>query len=485
MSSPPNVVMIVLDTARADDVLLASDPVMPTVSTLGSTGTTYPNAYATAPWTLPSHGSIFTGAYPSKHGAHGDNMYLSEENRTLAEAFSDAGYETLGVSNNTWVTEEFGLARGFDTFWKGWQYYQSETDLGSIAHELGRPAKVKAAFKNVFEGNPLINAVNLWYSQFGRTDSGAARTTDRVESWLTGSRAENPFFLFINYLEPHIRYHPPEEHAERFLPDEATYDEALAVRQDPCAHNVGEYELSEREQTLLRALYRGELSYVDDAIAQIRETLEAEGEWENTILLILGDHGENVGDHGFLGHQYNIFDTLLHVPLVIHGGPFSGGASTDDRLVQLPDLVPTLLDVTDIDAPELREQSQALSFAPNTSDRREYAMSEYISPQPPVETLKARFTDLPDYAYEYDRTLRAIRTDDYKLIVGSDGLEELYHVASDPDELVDCSATEPDRTAQLRQQLDGWLNSFTHAETDTAPAIDDATKERLAELGYM
>jgi len=371
MPATPNVVMIVLDTARADDVLSASPPVMPTVSEIGAAGTTYRNAFSTAPWTLPSHGSVFTGTYPSKHGAHGENLYLSETNRTLAEAFADAGYETLGVSNNTWVTEEFGFARGFDTFWKGWQYYQSDTDLGSVAHELGRPAKIRAAFDQLFEGNPLINAVNLWYSQFGRPDSGAARTTDRVESWLTGSRGADPFFLFINYLEPHINYRPPAEHAERFLPGDATYEEALAVRQDPCAHNVGRYELSGRDRTLLRALYRGELAYVDEKIARIRETLQAEGEWEDTILIVLGDHGENVGDHEFLGHQYNLSDSLLHVPLIVHGGAFSEEPAVEDRLVQLPDIVPTLLDATGIDAPELREQNQAHSFAPGSAEKRE------------------------------------------------------------------------------------------------------------------
>jgi arylsulfatase A-like enzyme len=485
MSVRPNAVLVVLDTARADDVLATTPTVMPNVSEIGDGGTTYENAYAAAPWTLPSHGSLFTGTYPSKHGANGNNMYLSDENRTLAEAFSSAGYDTLGVSNNTWITKEFGFDKGFDSFWKGWQYYQSETDLGAIAHELGTKAKMRAAFDHLFEGNPVINAANLCYSQFvqSRTDSGAARTTDRIESWLTG-RDRNPFFMFVNYLEPHIQYQPPKEHAERFLPADADYEEALAVRQDPCAYNVGEYQLSEREQKLLRGLYRGELSYVDEAVGRIKDTLEAEGEWENTIMVVLGDHGENIGDHGFLGHQYNIYDTLLHVPLVVHGGAFEGG-NRNDELVQLPDLVPTLLDETGIDARTLREQSQACSFHPSSSGRRKYAMSEYLSPQPPVETLDDRFGPLPEYAYDYDRTLRAIRTDEYKLIVGSDGLEQLYHVASDPAERNDRSATEPEQVAELKQTLDEWLESFEHADSDTESEISSSTKARLTDLGYM
>jgi len=287
MTETPNVVVVVLDTARASDVLSTSPTVMPTLAEIGDAGTTYQNAVATAPWTLPSHGSLFTGTYPSKHGAHGDNMYLSDENRTLPEAFSDAGYETLAVSNNTWVTEEFGFETGFDTFWKGWQYYQAEKDMGVIAHELGRRAKMRAAFENIPDGNPLINAVNLIYSEFlqPRTDEGAARTTDRVKSWLGDRNDERPFFLFINYLEPHITYRPPREHAKRFLPEGATYEEALDVRQSPCAQNVGEYTLTDREATLLHALYRGELSYVDEAVGQIRTALEDRGEWDETVLV--------------------------------------------------------------------------------------------------------------------------------------------------------------------------------------------------------
>jgi len=486
MPSRPNVVLVVLDTARADDVLSTAPPVMPTVSALGRAGTAYPNAFAAAPWTLPSHGSLFTGTYPSEHGAHGDNTYLSGANRTLAEAFSAAGYETLGVSNNTWITGEFGFDRGFDRFWKGWQFYQSETDLGSVAHELDGRAKLRAALGRVLEGNPLVNAVNLCYSQLirARTDSGAVRTTDRVASWLADRRGTAPFFLFVNYIEPHVRYRPPAEHAERFLPADATYEDALAVRQDPCAHNAGEYELSERDRTLLRALYRGELSAVDDAVSRLRGVLEAEGEWENTLLVIAGDHGENVGDHGFLGHQYNVYDTLLHVPLVVHGGAFNRGPSVDDRLVQLPDLVPTLLDATGVDAPELREQSRAHSLAPDAPRRRECAIAEYVSPQPPVETLESRYGPLPDDVAASDRTLRAIRADGYKLITGSDGLRELYHVAADPGETVDRSDDEPDRARRLGRRLDEWLGSLTRAATDTAPSISGATEARLAHLGY-
>ncbi len=487
MSSNPNIAIVVLDTARAQDALFTTPTVMPTLRELGEDGTTYENAYASAPWTLPSHASLFTGTYPSKNGAHGDNTHLPSHNRTLAEAFASSGYETIAVSNNTWITEDFGFDAGFETFWKGWQYYQSETDLGVIAHELGTMQKLRTAANHIFEGNPLINAANLCYSELiqSRTDDGAQRTTDRIESWLAESDDDRPFFLFANYIEPHIEYRPPKEHTEPFLPGDETYEEALEVRQEPCAYNVGNYELCDREFDLLRALYRGEMAYVDEHLDRIKTALEAEDEWEDTILVVLGDHGENLGDHGFLGHQYNIYDTLLHVPLVINGGAFNDGPSQNDQLVQIPDIVPSLLDETASDDAAIRNQSQGVSFHPESTEQREQAIAEYISPQPPVKTLEESFEDIAEYVSRYDRTLRAIRTNEYKLVVGSDGTEKLYHVATDPGERNDQSAKKPERTEQLKNELDGWLDSFEHADADTETEISGATKERLADLGYM
>ena len=487
MSRKSNVVVVVLDTARATDALSTSPTVMPTLSALGEKGTAYRNAFASAPWTLPSHASLFTGTYPSKHGAHGDHTYLDERHRTLPEAFAAGGYETLAVSNNTWVTAEFGFDRGFETFWKGWQYLQSDADLGPIAHELGPLQKARAAADRLRQGNPLINAVNLCYDHLiqPRTDDGADRTTDRIQSWLGDRRDDRPFFLFVNYLEPHAEYRPPREETELFLPEDASYDEALSVRQDPCAYNVGQYDLDDRDLALLRALYRGELAYVDAALDRLRTALREAGEWEDTLLVVLGDHGENVGEHGFLGHQYNIYDTLLHVPLVVHGGAFVDGAGNAEELVQIPDVVPTLLDAAGLDAHELREQCQGRSFHPDAADSRDHAISEYIAPQPSVGTLEERFGDLPDYAYDYDRTLRTIRTHEYKLVRGSDGHEELYHVAIDPAERTDRSEDDPGRVEALGKELDAWLSSFDHADPSGEVAVADTTEERLSDLGYM
>ncbi len=480
----PNIAIVVMDTARAAETVPADPAVMPTLAALADDGIAYTNAFTSAPWTLPSHASLFTGTYASRHGAHGGHTYLDEGFITLAEALAAAGYHTVGISNNTWITEEFGFTRGFETFHKTWQLVQSGTDLGEVTRAEHARGKLDAFVSQAFSGNPLVNGLNAIYDQFVRAnaDDGAAHTTEWLAEWLAEREDDRPFFCFANYIEPHIPYRPPREYAESFLPD-GSYDDAVALRQDPRASDVGEYDISDGEFELLRGLYRGELAYLDSKIGEFRDALKDAGEWEDTVLIVCGDHGENVGEHGFFGHQYNVYDTLLHVPLVICGEAFAP-ATGENELVQLLDLFPTLLDLVGADAPAAREQSQGRSLlAPDTP--RESVIAEHVSPQPSMEQLEERFGEIPEYMYEYDRSLRAIRTEEYKLIRGSDGSEALYDVEQDPGERVDLAATEPDIAADLAADLDAWVDSFEHAAGEGAVEMAEGTKSRLRDLGYL
>ncbi|MHC3437587.1 sulfatase [Natrialbaceae archaeon A-gly3] len=477
-----NVVLVVLDTARATSV---GERTMPTLSALGEEGTTFERAYSSAPWTLPSHASLFTGTYTSEHGAHGGNTYLSTEFRTVAEAFSEAGYETVGVSNNTWITEEFGFDRGFDDLRRGWQFLQSETDMGTVVRAEHLGWKLEAARERLFEGNPFVNAANLLYSEViqPQGDDGADRATTWITEWLDDRDEGRPFFLFCNYLEPHVEYDPPGEYARRYLP-EGTYEEATAIRQDPRAYDCEEYDLTDREFELLRGLYRAELAYVDDQLARLRRALEAADQWEDTLFVVCGDHGENVGEHDFFGHQYNLYDTLLHVPLVCHGGPFTGGTRTD--LVQLLDLPGSLLEVAGIADEPFEAQSRGRSLLPDADDDpREAVIAEYVSPQPEIERLEDRFGDLPERVYEFDRQLRSIRTDEYKYVTGDGGFERLHDVREDPLERSDISSQRPEVARELRERLENRLDGLEVGTPATPVEMRESTKDRLADLGYL
>jgi len=490
MHAPPrNVVLLVLDTARYDEVFTARSNPSPTpfLDELVADGTAYTSTFAQAPWTLPSHASLFTGTPPSKHGAHAGHERLGPDHLTLPEAFADAGYETVAVSNNTWISGEFGFERGFETFHRTWQYVQSETDLGRVARENEGAEMFRALASELASGNPLVNLANAFYGKFARkrTDDGARRTNEWIRNWLGDRDGSSPFFLFVNYLEPHLEYRPPREFAERFLPADVPYGDAMDVPQDAWKYVAGKIDISEREFAILRALYRAEVAYLDHRLAELRRTLEDHDEWDRTVLVVTSDHGENVGDHGLMDHQYCLYDTLLHVPLVVHGGSFTGGGSVDD-LVQLTDLAPTLLDETGVDAPAFRAQLQGRSVHPDAdAEPRERVVAEYVAPQPSMEALESRVGDLPEDVLEYDRSLRAIRTREWKLIRGSDGSTELYHVAVDPDEAEDVSGRNPDVVSDLGEHLDRWVESFEHARSDDPVEIPPETRSRLEDFGYL
>ncbi len=195
-STVRNVVLVVLDTARAKSV---GPETTPTLTSLATAGTTFENAFATAPWTLPSHASMFTGLYPSDHGTHGDSFSLNPELRTLPEAFAANGYQTLGISNNTWITEEFGFHRGFEDLRKGWQYVQSDADMGAVVRGEDLREKLEATRTHLFDGNPLVNAANILYSELFQPagDDGSDRATSWIDSWLQTRADERPFFSVL------------------------------------------------------------------------------------------------------------------------------------------------------------------------------------------------------------------------------------------------------------------------------------------------
>jgi len=480
--SVENVVLVVLDTARKGSI---SPSTMPTLTQLEQVGTTFDNAFTTAPWTLPSHASLFTGTYTATHGAHGGHTYLRPSLHTLAEAFQSSGYETVGVSNNTWITEEFGFDRGFDQLRRGWQYIQSDVDMGAVVRGETAGEKLEIIRSRLFEGNPLVNAANVLYSEVAQPagDDGADRTTDWILEWLKSRPDDRPFFLFANYIEPHIVYEPPEAFAEPFLPTGWTYEEATAIRQDPRAFDCDQYEITDEEFAALRGLYHGELAYVDHQLERLCRGLDALGYWEDTMVVVCGDHGENIGDHGFLGHQYNLYDTLLQVPLVIHGGRFTGGGSRED-FAQLHDLPETLLTATGVEDPALSDQSEGYALQTSTNAFRDAVFAEYVSPQPGIDRLADRFGDLPAHVYQYDRSLEAIRTHDYKYVRGNDGFERLHDCADDPGENTNLVDTKPAVARELRNRLETQFGD-SPTRPEVRPEMREGTKDRLADLGYL
>lgn len=483
----PNILLIVMDTARAQNVLDRRE-VMPNLHRIANEGVTFTNAFTNGPWTLPSHASMFTGQYTSDHGTYASSKHFEPEVPTLAERLQETGYQTVSFSNNTWISPEFGFDRGFEDFFVGWELFDSEADLVTIAKENDTLySQLQEIGKELFSLDAPHTLLNALYAQFIRRqyDSGALVTNWRIKRWLSKQREpDRPFFMFVNYLEPHLEYDPPGSFRDRFLPDDLDSQLLEQVNQDAWAYIGGQIEMDDDDFRALEALYKAELHYLDHRLGKLYDYLDENELLEDTALLIVGDHGENLGEHGFMDHQYCLYDTLLHVPLIArYSDSFSSGIESE-AMVELRDLYPTILELADVDV-STDSASSTKSVVDGPDVHREHVIAEYITPQPSMEALENRIGEVTDAVRKFDRGLRSVRTDEWKYIEGTDGSTELYNVRNDPSETDDLSKEQPDVMDSLASVLISDLGEQRYSENEPDEEMDPAAKQRLEDLGYL
>jgi arylsulfatase A-like enzyme len=393
-----------------------------------------------------------------------------------------SGYRTVGISNNTWISGEFGFDRGFDNFHATWKLFQSGVDFGDVAQtETGMLSQARGILRK-FRGNPVKNIANLVYGQFFRKrhDDGARKTnqiiSENLDSWLEG----DPLFLFVNYLEPHLRYDPPAEYAEQFLPNGLGAKEAQSVNQDAWAYISGEVKMSERDFEILRSLYRAELAYLDHRLEELHQMFEDKNAAAETVFLIMGDHGENIGEHGLMDHQYSLNKELLNVPLIIAGENFAQTGAVN-RPVYLADVAPTVLDLADVSSPV---EFPGLSLRkPSTLPKKRVRFAEYLAPQPEIETLREQY-DCTRNVEQYDRRLRALTYDGWKLVRGSDGSESLYDLSKDQPERRDLSEKRAKKAGALTERFEEVVEGLPVIKKEDV-SMSQSTEDRLEDLGYL
>ncbi len=274
----PNIILVVMDSARAMNLSCYGyqRETTPCIDKIAENSSVYENAIATAPWTLPSHASLFTGTYSRKHNAHSKHKYLDDKYITLQEVLRKNGYQTVGISSNTWMTDSFGFARGFSDFRHVWQLFhdaknaEAGADWRSVEGTRGKLSNMwKAQDGNVFgKGIGLLKSgLNRIYSQyfFTRHDSGARRINRTAKNWISKQmNSGQPFYMFINYMESHAPFDAPEPYRSMYLPggvDRRKVDQV--VKMGHWEYIMGGYELDGSEYEILESLYNGELTYTD------------------------------------------------------------------------------------------------------------------------------------------------------------------------------------------------------------------------------
>jgi len=488
-SSFPNIVFLILDTARAQNISCYdhSRNTTPNIDRVAEEGVLYENAISVSPWTLPSHASLFTGVPPAVHRTNSFESQLPDRLITLAEFLNEYGYDTVGMSSNPWISSQFGLTRGFDEFHHlsvpfGGDSYREFVNIvadGSRSileriHTLFVTQNVPTLFKNV---------LNAAYRQIvEQPDDGAKRAVQHAQTVVN---REDPYFLFINFLEPHLPYEPPDDYEMKFMSDSISENQVAGVNQNARDYNVRNVSMTDEDFDILERLYDAEIKYVDDQIGRLLNHIDTVSDREETMVFILSDHGENIGDHGLMSHNYSVHETLSHVPLIVrYPGVFENGCQAKSRVssLDIPATIASLL-AEGSDDPFHTQQTGTSLTEPRT-DRT--IVSEYLNPVPPIERIKAMCTN-PDFDVEkYDRTLRAIYDKDFKFIRGSDGTRELYDVSADPDERKDLAEEKPQIAAHLDDELTNWVQKYEAPnDVNSGTGIGKHAEAQLRELGYL
>jgi arylsulfatase A-like enzyme len=330
-----NVLLVVLDTVRADRLSLYGygRDTTPNLVRLARRGVVFGEARATAPWTLPSHASLFTGRWPHELDV-GVDRPLDTTFPTLAGFLANYGYATAGFIGNTYFCNSwYGLARGFIHYE---DYYEQ-----NVIVSPGEALRCTAL------GRWMIRLAGTAYNvrpETANTPKDAARVNHDFLAWLESPRQGRPFFAFLNYLDAHDPYLTPAGFDRHFgLKPESPAD-VETIRN---WHHVQKpKEIPERDKTLIRDAYDDCLAALDEQLGNLFATLEQKGVLDDTLVIMTSDHGEELGEHGLYGHGKSLYSPELHVPLLMFGpkGLHIPTGRVVDVPVSLRDVAATVVD---------------------------------------------------------------------------------------------------------------------------------------------
>lgn len=422
-----NVLLVVLDSARARQFSCYGyeRATTPEIDRIAREGVLFEQAITPAVYTLGAMASVWTSQPPHLHRAGA--AYASALPRsalTLAEVLSGRGAHSVAFVGNPMAGRGFGLERGF--------------------------------------------------SEFHQRRDDAAELIGRVSEWLRTNKARR-FFAYVHVREPHFPYDPPPPFDTLFGP-EGPIGKARR-RQAPKGQprlaligdiNQGRRPFSEEEFAHLVRLYDGNLAFADQQVGVLRKTLEGEGLWQKTIVIVTADHGQAFREHGFIGHNAQLYEESVRVPLIVRMPGFRGGRRIS-ALVDLTDLAPTVADIFG-----------ALGQGGSDREFRGRSLLPVLAGQPGKPVVLSRTVQR--------RPLYAIRDDRYKLIHDTArGAEELYDVVADPAESRNLVSSDPLRAAFYREALLEWISEAPRAkrQAEEKTRLTAEECEGLQALGYV
>ncbi len=467
----PNIVLIVIDTARADHFSCYGygSSTTPNVDALAARGILFQNAHSVAPWTLPAHMSMFTGLPPRDHGATwaafsepetatthemlARSFTPGEPERMLAARLKAAGYRTHGFSPNPWVSSSHGFAEGFDEFVELWR--KEDERQGSVQLQGRRKGSLEEQLAQ----------------DFADSKSGAA--VAGVKRVLSEHPRGQPFFLFVNFLDPHFPYDPPALFLQRFGGKQKTVYALKRKITNELGMIAGLPLFSSAD---LVPLYDADLAAADHAVGELVRALESAGLFEDTLIVLTSDHGELLGENGRFSHQLYVDEPLMHVPMILklpHGR--RAGTLVDSPLVSNLDVYATVLAAAGMTS----GFAGSHDLASESWSARELLIGEYEPSRAYLRQLSAR-----NDAFDFEAHLRGrfvVYTPEFRTeLAGSEalGTSSLHGTVAES------------RLAQASRAAEQALATYLAAQDArrsgiTGSAADAETRAELEALGYV
>ncbi len=494
---PIDVLLISLDSTRADALTFLDPERAPHLAELARRGTVFTQAIAGSSWTLPSHMQMFTGQPPVMHGVQIDDVRLDPLAPTLPEVLGGAGWATHGAWTAWYLRGDYGFARGFDSYRNG---MSSGIELDAAIDQAIAADDWRAA-----------NQAFLRRDVQSHRDVSAPRVVELLTEDLAALAPDQPALLFAHFMDPHYDYIPPAPFDTRFDPDYTGdidghdfWRNRLIWEERPEPRRI----CSDRDLLHLEALYQGEIAWTDQAIGALLDALEVAGRLERTLIVVTSDHGQEFFEHGAPGHRRTLHDEVVRVPLLVvppaewdatargrqdgaaDSAPGGTGVRVVDQQVSLSDITPTILDYVGLEPP------------PNVTGRSLRPLVEGATlPERPVLSSLFLVSRAPDRPREA-MLLESLRLPDEKLLrrihIRPDGNPEVdavlwYDLRRDPGELFGISDRSHPRLRKAWDRLEQEQARLRRHWATLPRSPRDARRTRIAEvfapdlaaLGYL
>ncbi|MFH1281821.1 MAG: sulfatase [Candidatus Omnitrophota bacterium] len=459
----PNIIFIVIDAGRADyfSCYAGSGVTTPNIDRIAKGGALFENVISTAPWTIPSHGTMFTGLYPFQHQATWETLCLKAGIPTIFDIFTQRGYAALAVSANSLIVSPHSM-------------------FGKKTRILG----------NAVNNDPDISS---FAKDFDYRNTDSQSIAGRFIKYLDEHPQNVPQIMYLNFYDLHAKYKAREPYYSNFV--NAAQDKTLKASGDFYSLHFkemnDELEVTVEMISALRASYTARLAMIDSDIGRVLEKLKEHKLLDNAIVVITADHGDVLGDHTrpSFHHQFSIYNSLLKIPLIFSCQGINGPKRINVPLIQNTDILPTILELCGIKMPEALSNSPGVSLSSYIfNDRRDlprrYALSMYESP------LRFILRNKKKVNAAYLRNLSAIQDAEYKLILSDKGQVELYHLSVDALEKENIASGLPGKVQELKEaffeivhrytQPEGGFSDFCYNQADEQKMI-----QRLKALGYI